>query len=164
MSEPGTPSAQNRDTAATSSTPSGPAQRRVAMGSPCRCTVIGAVCRPGASRAAWRARRTRTPLDIATSLGGSSLASGLGSRWKDGGIVLILAATPIGNLGDATRRLVAALEAAPVVAAEDTRVAQRLLAALGIANRPRLIAVNEHTERDRIAELLTLAAEQDVVL
>jgi len=78
--------------------------------------------------------------------------------------VLILAATPIGNLGDATRRLIAALEAAPVVAAEDTRVAQRLLAALGIANRPRLMTVNEHTERERIGELLALAAEQDVVL
>jgi 16S rRNA (cytidine1402-2'-O)-methyltransferase len=78
--------------------------------------------------------------------------------------VLILAATPIGNLGDATRRLVEALEAAPVVAAEDTRVAQRLLAALGIANRPRLVTVNEHTERDRIEELLALAAVQDVVL
>jgi 16S rRNA (cytidine1402-2'-O)-methyltransferase len=78
--------------------------------------------------------------------------------------VLILAATPIGNLGDATRRLVEALEAAPVVAAEDTRVAQRLLAALGIANRPRLVTVNEHTERDRIEELLALAALQDVVL
>src|SRR5215210_3092249 len=78
--------------------------------------------------------------------------------------VLILAATPIGNLGDATRRLVAALEAAPVVAAEDTRVAQRLLAALGIENRPRLVSVNEHTERARVDELVALAAEQDLLL
>jgi 16S rRNA (cytidine1402-2'-O)-methyltransferase len=55
--------------------------------------------------------------------------------------VIILAATPIGNLGDASRRLVEALSEATVVAAEDTRTTQRLLAALGISNRPRLIAL-----------------------
>ena len=42
--------------------------------------------------------------------------------------MIILAATPIGNLGDASRRLVEALEAATVIAAEDTRTTQRLLA------------------------------------
>ena len=44
------------------------------------------------------------------------------------GAVIILAATPIGNLGDASRRLIEALEAATVIAAEDTRTTQRLLA------------------------------------
>jgi 16S rRNA (cytidine1402-2'-O)-methyltransferase len=78
--------------------------------------------------------------------------------------VLVLAATPIGNLGDATRRLVDALSTATVVAAEDTRVAQRLLAGLRIDNRPRLISLNDHNERERIAEVLALAAQQDVLL
>ncbi|MFF2054032.1 16S rRNA (cytidine(1402)-2'-O)-methyltransferase [Leifsonia sp. NPDC058194] len=78
--------------------------------------------------------------------------------------MIILAATPIGNLGDATARLVEVLGAAPVVAAEDTRVAQRLLAGLGIANRPRLIALHDHNERDKAAELVELAREQDVVV
>jgi len=78
--------------------------------------------------------------------------------------MIILAATPIGNLGDASRRLVEVLEAATVVAAEDTRVAQRLLAGLGVANRPRLIALHDHNERERAADLVELARDQDIVL
>ena len=78
--------------------------------------------------------------------------------------MLILAATPIGNLGDASRRLIEALEAAPVIAAEDTRTAQRLLAALGIENRPRLIALHDHNEKERAPELARLAAESDVLV
>ncbi|MFH8249637.1 16S rRNA (cytidine(1402)-2'-O)-methyltransferase [Microbacterium sp. B2969] len=78
--------------------------------------------------------------------------------------MIILAATPIGNLGDASRRLVEALEAARVVAAEDTRTTQRLLAALGIANRPRLIALHDHNEKQRAAELVELARDGDVLL
>lgn len=78
--------------------------------------------------------------------------------------MIILAATPIGNLGDASRRLVEALEAATVVAAEDTRTTQRLLAALGIANRPRLIALHDHNEKQRAAELVDLARDGDVLL
>ena len=78
--------------------------------------------------------------------------------------MIILAATPIGNLGDASRRLVEVLDGATVVAAEDTRVAQRLLAGLGVENRPRLIALHDHNERDRAGELVELAREQDVVL
>lgn len=78
--------------------------------------------------------------------------------------MLVLAATPIGNLGDATRRLVDALETVQVLAAEDTRVAQRLLAGLGIGNRPRLISVNDHNERARVGEVLALAAATDVLV
>ncbi|MFE4470947.1 16S rRNA (cytidine(1402)-2'-O)-methyltransferase [Leifsonia sp. NPDC056824] len=78
--------------------------------------------------------------------------------------MIILAATPIGNLGDASARLVELLSSATVVAAEDTRVTQRLLAGLGVENRPRLIALHEHNERDRAAELVELARDQDVVV
>lgn len=78
--------------------------------------------------------------------------------------MIILAATPIGNLGDASRRLVEALEAAAVVAAEDTRTTQRLLSALGVANRPRLIALHDHNEKERAPELVELAREKDVLV
>lgn len=78
--------------------------------------------------------------------------------------MIILAATPIGNLGDVTRRLVEALETAPVVAAEDTRTTQRLLSGLGISHRPRLVALHEHNERDRAAELVELARTSDVLV
>lgn len=78
--------------------------------------------------------------------------------------MIILAATPIGNLKDASLRLIEVLGSASVVAAEDTRVTQRLLAGLGIENRPRLIALHDHNERDKAAELVELAREQDVVV
>src|SRR3954453_13872203 len=78
--------------------------------------------------------------------------------------MIMLAATPIRNLGDASRRLVEVLGSATGVAAEDTRVAQRLLAGLGVENRPRLIALHDHNERERAGELVELAREQDVVL
>lgn len=78
--------------------------------------------------------------------------------------MIILAATPIGNLGDASVRLREALETATVVASEDTRVTQRLLKGLGIANRPRLIALHEHNERQKSAELVELARESDLLV
>ncbi|WP_027479463.1 16S rRNA (cytidine(1402)-2'-O)-methyltransferase [Gryllotalpicola ginsengisoli] len=78
--------------------------------------------------------------------------------------MIILAATPIGNLGDATRRLVDALGAVEVVAAEDTRVTQRLLQGLGVAARPRLVALHDHNERDRSGELVELARDTDVLV
>lgn len=78
--------------------------------------------------------------------------------------MIILAATPIGNLGDASRRLIEVLETAPIVAAEDTRTTQRLLAGLGITHRPRLIALHDHNEKERAGELVELARAQDVVV
>lgn len=80
------------------------------------------------------------------------------------GPVIILAATPIGNLGDASKRLVEVLSSATVVAAEDTRTTQRLLAGLGIPNRPRLIALHDHNEKDRAPEIVELARTQDVLV
>ncbi|MGC5170724.1 16S rRNA (cytidine(1402)-2'-O)-methyltransferase [Microbacterium sp. DT81.1] len=78
--------------------------------------------------------------------------------------MIILAATPIGNLGDASPRLVAALEAAEVIAAEDTRTTQRLLSGLGVVNRPRMIALHDHNEKEKAGELVELAETTDVVV
>lgn len=78
--------------------------------------------------------------------------------------MLILAATPIGNLGDATQRLREALRTAPVIASEDTRMTRHLLRALGIEAQPRLIALHDHNERERAAELIELARDADVLL
>ncbi|WP_125131552.1 16S rRNA (cytidine(1402)-2'-O)-methyltransferase [Microbacterium sp. 10M-3C3] len=78
--------------------------------------------------------------------------------------MIILGATPIGNLGDATRRLVDTLARVEVVAAEDTRTTQRLLAGLGVENRPRLIALHDHNEKQRAAEIVELARERDVLV
>ena len=78
--------------------------------------------------------------------------------------MIILAATPIGNLGDASRRLIEALGAATVIAAEDTRTTIQLLAALGIQNRPRLIPLHEHNEDAKAAEIVELARDTDVLV
>lgn len=78
--------------------------------------------------------------------------------------MIILAATPIGNLGDASKRLIEVLENAELVAAEDTRTTQRLLRALEIENRPRLIALHDHNEKHKAAELAALAVDEDIVV
>ncbi len=78
--------------------------------------------------------------------------------------MIILAATPIGNLGDASPRLREALESAAVIAAEDTRTTQRLLAALAILNRPQLLPLHDHNEKRRAPELIRLAADRDVLV
>lgn len=78
--------------------------------------------------------------------------------------MIILAATPIGNLGDASRRLIEALENAEVIASEDTRTTIHLMRALGVENRPRLIALHEHNETEKAAEIVELAADIDVLV
>ncbi|WP_025133065.1 16S rRNA (cytidine(1402)-2'-O)-methyltransferase [Leucobacter sp. PH1c] len=78
--------------------------------------------------------------------------------------MILLAATPIGNLGDASVRLRETLEAATVVAAEDTRHTAQLLRLLEIENRPELIALHDHNEHERAAALVARAATEDIVL
>lgn len=74
---------------------------------------------------------------------------------------LILVATPIGNLGDLSPRAVAALEAADVVAAEDTRRSGRLLAHADVS-KP-MISYHDHNESSRTAQLLDRVAAGQVV-
>lgn len=78
--------------------------------------------------------------------------------------MLILAATPIGNLGDATQRLRDALRTAAIIASEDTRMTRHLIRALGIETQPRFIALHDHNERERATELIELARDVDVLL
>lgn len=78
--------------------------------------------------------------------------------------MIILAGTPIGNLGDASARLVETLRGAALVACEDTRTTARLLSALRIEERPRLVALHEHNE-DRVArDIVDAARDGDVVI
>ena len=67
---------------------------------------------------------------------------------------IVLAATPIGNTGDASARLVELLGTADIVAAEDTRRLHRLVQSLGVAVTGRVISYHEHNEATRTAELL----------
>jgi len=79
------------------------------------------------------------------------------------GGTLYLVATPIGHRGDLSPRARAVLEAADVVAAEDTRHTGRLLAALGI--RRRLESFHEHNETAATPRLIAqLKAGRSVAL
>lgn len=78
--------------------------------------------------------------------------------------MIILGGTPIGNLGDASPRLREMLETVTVVACEDTRTTSKLLAALQIVNRPKLVALHEHNESARVDDLLVFARESDVLV
>ncbi len=84
-------------------------------------------------------------------------------RWQDEAVI-ILAATPIGNLGDASRRLIEALENAKVVAAEDTRTAIHLMKALGIENQPKLVALHEHNEVEKAQSIAELGRDDDLLV
>ena len=76
---------------------------------------------------------------------------------------LIVAATPIGNLGDVSTRLESALRSTAKVAAEDTRRAARLLESVDA--RARLVSLHAHNERSRIAALLRgMLAGEDLLL
>ncbi|HET8878907.1 MAG TPA: 16S rRNA (cytidine(1402)-2'-O)-methyltransferase [Arthrobacter sp.] len=66
----------------------------------------------------------------------------------------MLAATPIGNVGDASARLIGLLETADIVAAEDTRRLHRLVQNLGITVTGRVISYHEHNEAAKTGELL----------
>ena len=59
--------------------------------------------------------------------------------------MLYICATPIGNLGDASPRLVEILEKVQIVACEDTRRTMKLLSHFGIKG-PTLISLHEHNE------------------
>ncbi|MFF2316642.1 16S rRNA (cytidine(1402)-2'-O)-methyltransferase [Arthrobacter sp. NPDC058097] len=67
---------------------------------------------------------------------------------------IVLAATPIGNVGDASARLVELLATADIVAAEDTRRLHRLVQSLEVAVSGRIISYHEHNEATKTAELL----------
>lgn len=69
---------------------------------------------------------------------------------------IVLAATPIGNMSDASARLRELLGTADVIAAEDTRRLHRLLQGLGVAATGRIISYHEHNEAQRTADLLDL--------
>ncbi|MDQ4142468.1 MAG: 16S rRNA (cytidine(1402)-2'-O)-methyltransferase [Actinomycetota bacterium] len=77
---------------------------------------------------------------------------------------LILCGTPIGNLDDATFRLVATLERVDAIACEDARRTRKLLSHFGIA-APDLIVLNDGNERRVAPKVVSrIAAGSDVAL
>ena len=69
-----------------------------------------------------------------------------------------ICATPIGNLGDVTKRLEEALASADIIYAEDTRVASKLLSALEMPKKP-VKRLDENTMNSGLQELKADAEE-----
>lgn len=78
--------------------------------------------------------------------------------------MLILAATPIGNIGDASDRLKLTLQGAKVIAAEDTRTLLSLANHLGIKLNAELISLHEHNELQKLDRLVAIAKDAELVL
>ena len=83
-------------------------------------------------------------------------------RSATSGGVLVLVATPIGNLGDMTQRAIEALQSADVICCEDTRHSGKLLAHFGVTGK-KLIVINEHTEYDAREQIVSLVTSGSVV-
>lgn len=86
----------------------------------------------------------------------------MSSRPPAGG--LVLAATPLGDVGDASARLVSALRDADVIAAEDTRRLRSLATALGVSPSGRVVSFYEDVEVARLPKLLTSLRDGQTVL
>lgn len=75
---------------------------------------------------------------------------------------LYVVATPIGNLADISKRAVAILEAAEIVAVEDSRVTGKLLHHLGLKKKMR--RYNDHSGEEERLSLLAAARDGVVAL
>jgi 16S rRNA (cytidine1402-2'-O)-methyltransferase len=84
----------------------------------------------------------------------------IGSGVDEG--TLHVVATPIGNLGDLSGRACEVLTSVELICCEDTRRTGRLLAHIG-GQRARLAVCNEHTETDRIDEVLAILDDRGQV-
>lgn len=78
--------------------------------------------------------------------------------------MLILAATPIGNLSDASPRLVEHLVGSRFIAAEDTRTLFKLAQALGVKVNAKTFSLHDHNERERLEQLVEVAREHDLLV
>ncbi|MFV0464241.1 MAG: 16S rRNA (cytidine(1402)-2'-O)-methyltransferase [Nostocoides sp.] len=67
---------------------------------------------------------------------------------------LVMAATPIGDVRDASTRLAEELSRADIVAAEDTRRLRRLCRELAVAVPHRVVSYHDHNEAGRAADLI----------
>lgn len=76
---------------------------------------------------------------------------------------LYIVATPIGNLGDITRRAEKVLGEVHLIAAEDTRHSRKLLSALGISTE--MVSYREHNREDAARRIISsLGQGRDVAL
>ena len=70
------------------------------------------------------------------------------------GIYII--ATPIGNLGDISARAIETLNAADIIACEDTRVTKKLFSLLGLDMHKTFIKLEDHNEEQQAEKIIEL--------
>jgi 16S rRNA (cytidine1402-2'-O)-methyltransferase len=108
-------------------------------------------------------RRIALKRDIGKGVASSDAPRAQGARGTALESGLYVVATPIGNLGDVTRRALETLARVDWIAAEDTRVTRVLLSHFGIPAR--VVAVHEHNENaaaERVCR--AIAAGESVAL
>ncbi len=78
---------------------------------------------------------------------------------------LIVIGTPIGNLGDLGERAIRALRQCDAIVCEDSRRTGKLLAHIGSGDRGRaaLLVANEHTEKDRLSDIIDRLEQGQIV-
>ena len=77
---------------------------------------------------------------------------------------LVVVATPIGNLGDISRRALELLTSADVIYCEDTRHSRTLFSAHGIAVKGRLHSLHEHNEVSQCEDIVGRVRDGQVVV
>jgi 16S rRNA (cytidine1402-2'-O)-methyltransferase len=77
---------------------------------------------------------------------------------------LVLVATPLGNLGDISRRALELLASADVIYCEDTRRSSTIFSAYAIAVNGRLHALHEHNEASLCDQIVTQVANGQTVV
>lgn len=78
--------------------------------------------------------------------------------------VLTVAATPLGNVGDASARLVQALTESSIIAAEDTRRLYRLARDIGVTITADVMSLHDSVEESRSRKVLDRLQRGDDVL
>ncbi len=74
-----------------------------------------------------------------------------------------IVASPIGNLGDITKRAIDTLQSVNTIYAEDTRMTVKILNHFGIPGK-KLISLNKENEESRLSQVLETLAREDTVL
>jgi 16S rRNA (cytidine1402-2'-O)-methyltransferase len=77
--------------------------------------------------------------------------------------ILYIVASPIGNLGDISKRAVETLQSVNTIFAEDTRVTSKLLNHLQITGK-KLTSINKDNESKKLDQVLKLLEKEDAVL
>lgn len=78
--------------------------------------------------------------------------------------LLVLVATPLGNLGDLSRRALELFETADVIYCEDTRHSRTLFSAHDISLRGRLHSLHQHNEAAQCAQIVARVRNGDLVV